>query len=87
MDPLDRKIGLISKDEVPLLLGRRELNGFSPIIPLLIWFDPWKQISPVLGWRAGVKPPVLDSTGSRETEQQRQEVNVRQHLPGVPGMH
>lgn len=46
IDPLDRKIGLISKGGVPgffffSLCGRRALNGFSPIAPLQIWFDPF----------------------------------------------
>lgn len=48
IDPLDRKIGLISKDGVPGFLFvclfffvRRDLNGFSPITPLQIWFDPF----------------------------------------------
>lgn len=45
IDPLDRKIGLISKDGVLgflfVFFVRRDLNGFSPITPLQIWFDPF----------------------------------------------
>lgn len=56
MDPLDRKIGLISKDGVPgfcylVFFLRWDLNGFHAVIPLQIWFDPLSLEADFQGWR------------------------------------
>lgn len=91
IEPLDRKIGLILKDGVPRLVFfvcfgffvRRDLNGFSPITPLQIWFDPFSMEAGFLCTGLEDRRQAVLVKSSEEGERQkhgRRDVYVRQHL-------